>query len=117
MRYRKQDANGDYVFGHQLSDFFQDVPEAVAQAAVTRLMLFTGEWYLDSTDGTPWRTEVLGKYTQETYDVVIKDRILGTEGVQEILSYSSSFDGNSRALSVTATIATVYGQAPIATTL
>lgn len=117
MRYRKEDANGDYVFGHGASDFYQDVPEAVAQAVKTRLSLFAGEWYLDTSDGTPWRTEVLGKYTKETYDAVIRDRILGTDGVQEIVSYSSTFDGDSRALSVSATITTVYGQAPIATTL
>lgn len=117
MRYRKEDANDDYIFGHGLSDFYQDVPEAVAQAVKTRLRLFTGEWFIDTTDGTPWRTEVLGKYTKETYDAVIRDRILGTEGVQEITSYSSSFDGNSRVLNVAATISTVYGPAPIATTL
>lgn len=117
MRYRKEDVNGDYVFGHQLADFYQDVPEAVAQAVKTRLGLFTGEWYLDTTDGTPWRTEVLGKYTKETYDAVIRDRILGTAGVQEIMAYSSSFDGDSRVLNVSATITTVYGPAPIATTL
>lgn len=117
MRYRKEDANGDYVFGHQLADFYQDVPEAVAQAVKTRLGLFTGEWYLDTTDGTPWRTEVLGKYTKETYDAVIKDRILGTQGVTEILTYSSTFDGDSRELDVAGMIDTIYGQVPIATTL
>lgn len=117
MRYRKQDASGDYVFGHQQSDFYRDVPDAVAQAVKTRLMLFAGEWYLDTSDGTPWRTEVLGKYTRETYDAVIRSRILGTPGVTEILDYSSSFDGSSRSLSIKATINTQYGQAPVATTL
>lgn len=117
MRYRKQDASGDYVFGHQQSDFYRDVPDAVAQAAKTRLMLFTGEWYLDTSDGTPWRTGVLGKYTKDVYDLVIRSRILGTPGVDEILSYSSTFDGNSRALSISATINTQYGPAPVATTL
>ena len=78
MRYRKLDANGDYSFGAQQADFFVDSPEGVAQAVQTRLGLFTGEWFLDTTDGTPWRTEVLGKYTQDSYDAVIKDRILTT---------------------------------------
>lgn len=117
MRYRKQDANGDYVFGHQQSDFHRDVPDAVAQAVKTRLKLFTGEWYLDTSDGTPWRTEVLGKYTKDTYDAVIRSRILGTPGVSELLAYSSAFDGDSRALSISATINTQYGPAPVATTL
>jgi hypothetical protein len=117
MRYRKEDASGDFVFGNQDADFYRDQPEAVAQAVKTRLGLYTGEWFLDTTDGTPWRTEVLGKYTKDAYDSVIKARILDTQGVDEILDYSSSFDGNSRALTITATINTQYGETPIATTL
>jgi hypothetical protein len=117
MRYRKEDANGDYVFGNQGADFYRDQPEAVAQAVKTRLGLYTGEWFLDTTDGTPWRTEVLGKYTKDTYDAIIKARILDTQGVDEILAYSSSFDGNTRVLSISATINTIYGQTPVATTL
>jgi hypothetical protein len=117
MRYRKEDANGDYVFGNQLADFYTDVPEAVAQAVKTRLALFTGEWFLDTTDGTPWRVEVLGKYTKDIYDAVIQARILGTQGVNEITSYSSTFDGDSRTLSISATIDTQYGNTPVATTL
>lgn len=117
MRYRKLDANGDYVFGHQQADFYRDQPEAVAQAVQTRLELFTGEWFLDTTDGTPWRTDVLGKYTQGAYDSVIKDRILTTEGVQSIESYSSTLNRQTRNLSVTALISTIYGPATAKATL
>src|SRR5260364_424406 len=55
MRYRRLDAAGDYAFGRGLSDFEQDTPEAVAQAVKTRLALRFGEWFLDTSDGTPWR--------------------------------------------------------------
>lgn len=116
MRYRKLDAAGDYTLGSG-ADFHRDTPEAVAQAVRTRLALFTGEWFIDTADGTPWRTEVLGKYTLETYDAVIKERILGTPGVQQIDSYSSSFSGNTRRLSVQATITTIYGQTAVSGTL
>lgn len=117
MRYRKLDANGDYTFGHQQADFYRDQPEAVAQAVQTRLGLFTGEWFLDTTDGTPWRTDILGKYTQGAYDAVLKDRILQTDGVKSIDAYSSSLDRNARRLTVNATISTIYGTASVQATL
>jgi hypothetical protein len=116
MRYRKLSATGDYVLGTG-SDFLANSPAAVAQAVQTRLRLFLGEWFLDTTDGTPWRTEVLGKYTSQSYDAAIKARILRTQGVTQITQYSSTFDSGKRALSVSATIETVYGAVTVKSTL
>lgn len=116
MRYRKLDASGDYTLGTG-ADFLQDTPEAVAQAVHTRLALWAGEWFSDVSDGTPWDTEVLGKFTASTRDAVIKDRILGTAGVVSIDAYQSTFDGSTRRLSVTATITTAYGTTTVDTTL
>jgi hypothetical protein len=109
MRYRKLDANGDYTIGTG-ADFYINQPEAVQQAVLTALRLYTGEWFLDLTDGTPWRTEVLGKYTQDTYDTVIKQRILSVTGVSSIAAYSSSLNTSTRVLSITVTLNTIYGQ-------
>jgi hypothetical protein len=117
MRYRKLDSNGDYVFGHSQTDFYRDEPIAVAQAVQTRLGLFTGEWFLDTTEGTPWRTSVLGKYTQNTYDLVVKERILQTQGVKSIDSYSSTLDRSARVLRISATISTIYGSSTVQATL
>lgn len=108
MKYRKLDAHGDMVFGTG-DDFYQNTPNAVGQAAKTRLLLFLGEWFLDKTVGLPWTTQVLGKYSQRAYDTVIKQQILGTQGVKGIVSYNSSIDSKSRTLTVTATLDTVYG--------
>lgn len=107
MRYRKEDADGDYVLGGAAA-FLVDSPEAVAQAVVTRLRLIRGEWFLDTTAGMPW-DQVLGKNTQGTADTAIRQCILGTQGVVEITEYSSSFDEDTRALTVVATITTIYG--------
>lgn len=112
MRYRKLDTNGDYVIGTG-ADFLIDQPEAPAQAVLTRLSLWTGDWFLDLTEGTPYRGDVLGKYNQINHDAAIKQRILQTPGVNSILTYSSTYDGNTRLLSVSATIDTTYGQATI----
>lgn len=113
MRYRKTDAAGDMVFGHGGSDYWQDVPEAVGAAVLSRLYLFLGEWFLDTADGTAWKTKVLGKYTGDTRDQVIRARILGTTGVSGIDSYSSDLDRQTRRFTVAATISTIYGQTTI----
>jgi hypothetical protein len=117
MRYRKQDANGDYVWGHQQNDFWLNTPDGVALAAKTRLLLFVNEWFLDVTDGTPWTTQVLDKYTKDQYDAAIQDRILGTQGVTQITDYSSSVNTTTRTLTVTATVETQFGTATLTTTI
>lgn len=113
MRYRKLDSNGDAVFGGDQSAFYVNVPAAVAQAASTRLGLQLGEFFLDVTDGTNWRTGVLGKYTQATRDDTIRTRILGTQGAISLESYSSVYDSASRTWTVNATLNTMYGAAKI----
>lgn len=105
MRYRKMDANDDYVFG-QSSFFLVDTPEAVAQAIRTRLRLFTNEWFLDKREGVDL-DNILGYGTHDTRDYEVQQRILGTQGVLSITAYSSSMDG--RDFSVAATVDTIYG--------
>lgn len=108
MRVRRLDPNGDYSFGHGLSDFHVDTPDAVAQVAKTRLALWQGQWFLNLNEGMPWKTRVLGERTTTTRDPAIRARILGTPGVVGIDDYSSFTDPSTRALSVSATITTVY---------
>lgn len=117
MRYRKLDADGDFQMGHGEADYHIDSPEAVAQAVKTRLALLAGEWFLDLTEGTPWAARVWGKHVRDTYDPLLRRRILETEGVREITSYESSFDGETRTLTVAATIDTVYGAVTVTATL
>jgi hypothetical protein len=105
------DANGDYVFGNSEQDFLVDSPACVAQAISTALQLLQGEWFLDTTAGVPWLTEVIGLGTGATYDTVIKNAILGVQGVQDIASYTSVLDGTT--LVVSAVVDSVYGQASV----
>ncbi len=111
MRYRKLDADGDYTFGSGRQQFHENTPDAVAQAVKTRLALWTAEWFLDLTEGTPYSTQILGTGTRPIYDQAIKDRILGTKGVVSIMDYASVLDG--RKLTVSAKIQTIYGEATI----
>ncbi len=117
MRYRTLDAQGDYTFGASARNFLVDSPDAVAQAVRTRLMLFRGEWFYDTSQGMPWKTDVLGKGTEAIYDLRIQAQILKTQGVTGIAAYASQINKDTRALSVQATIDTQFGQATVSTTL
>lgn len=112
MKYRKLDPLGDYTLGTG-QDFYKNVPAAVGQAVLTRLKLFKGEWFIDTTDGTPWFQDVLGKYTQRTYDAVVRLRILQTPGVRAITSFSSQYDGATRTLVQSSSIDTIYGETTV----
>ena len=117
MRYRQLDAAGDYQLGGAAA-FLVNSPETVAQAVLTRLNLSQGEWFIDVTDGTPWMQDILGKRKQgRNPDAAIKQRILGTPGVNSLTAYSSSYDGVTRKLNVTAMLDTIYGAATITETL
>lgn len=108
MRVRRVDANGDMVFGGNQAAFHRDTPDAVAQVVESRLNLWLGEWYLDLDEGTPYQTQILGKYTQLTRDPEMQARILGTPGVTELAAYGSTFDPQTRSFSVSARIITAY---------
>jgi hypothetical protein len=109
MRYRKLDSNGDMTFGLQQSNFYRDVPEAPAQAIATRFRLIMGEWFLDITAGVLYQGGILGKYTKESSDLIIRSTILETEGVNSILTYETQFNPDTRRYSVQGSADTIYG--------
>jgi hypothetical protein len=111
MRYRREDANGDYVFG-PFSTWAVDSPEAVSLAVRSRLKLYTEEWFLDLTEGLE-KTHILGYGTQPTRDQEIQQRILGTRGVKGLLAYSSQVDPTTRSFTVACAVDTIYGPVTI----
>ena len=113
MRYRKLDVNGDYSFGHNGGDYLQNTPDTVAQAIKTRLCLWTGEWFLDTTYGVPYSSKVLGTGTLESYNSAIREAILNTIGVLRVNSFFSWVDPNVRKAYVVATVDTIYGAVTI----
>lgn len=113
MRYRKLTALGDYSFGNGQQDFYKDVPEAVGQACKTRLLLWLGEWFLDITDGTPYFQGVLGKFSIDQANVVIKQRAIGTQGLTQITNYLSSLNPDNRDMQVAFSIDTIYGPSTV----
>lgn len=51
----------------------------------TRFLLWYGQWFLDTTEGTPWIQSVLGKQKPDTYNLAIRKRILETQGLAQSL--------------------------------
>src|ERR1700738_3694364 len=115
MRVRQMDSSGDMVWGSGSSNFLVDSPQCVLQCVLTALRLWQGEWFLDITKGMPWKQKVLGIGTQ--YDNAIKACILGVQNVLSISAYSSTLNSTTRALSITATITTPFGDIALATSL
>jgi hypothetical protein len=108
FRYRALDANGDSTFGSGRTAFFVDNVAAVAQSIQTRMVLYTPEWFLDSTEGLDL-SKIAGRGTTSTYDAEIQNHILGTKGVTSIDAYSSNLDRPTRKLSVSVDCSTIFG--------
>ena len=113
MRYRQLTPAGDSTAFSGFTSFLVNTPSAVAQAVMTRLNLWQGQWFLDTTLGMPWTQQVIGFGTQAARDAAIQNTILGTPGVNQIVSYSSQVVD--RKLTVTCTINTIYGTEAITT--
>ncbi len=82
MRYRREDDDGDYTFGEGDDTWLVNSPEAVAQAIKTRFLLWYGQWFLDTTEGTPWIQSVLGKQKPDTYNPGYPPAHSGNAGCQ-----------------------------------
>lgn len=109
MRYRKLAPDNDYSFGNGQLDFYRDEPAAVGQSVQTRLLLWLGEWYLDTSQGTPYMEGVLGKHSQQLADATIERRTLDTTGVVNFTSFESFIEANTRAYSASFNLNTIYG--------
>jgi hypothetical protein len=102
-------------FGRGSANFLVNTPRCVGQIVETRLGLNVGDWFLDITDGTPWRTQVLGFRTEASRDPALRARILGTPGVTGISAYGSQLSRQTRAFTLQATIDTVFGRTIVST--
>jgi hypothetical protein len=86
--------------------------EAVGQHTRQRLKTYDGEWFLDTTAGVTWLTDILGRrYDPSLAEAVIKAEILDTDAVTEITSFSVRFNYETRDLSAySISVLTEYDQ-------
>lgn len=96
-------------FGSGQADFLKDTPEAVAQVVKTRLLLWLNEWYLDLEEGTPYLEGILGKHDLSTAETVLRSRVLETQDVDRIEDFSLTLNPDTRGLSCSLTLVTIYG--------
>jgi len=82
----------------------------VAQQIKVTLLLFLGEWFLDTDFGVPYLEEVLVKNPNFAgVNALLRARILDVPGVTRIVSLSMDMNRQARTLSVTFSAETPFG--------
>lgn len=107
MRVRRL-INNDMRFGHGIANISVQ-SEACAQLVATRLRLIAGEWFLDTSAGLPYLTQMPSKPVDlDTMDALIRQTIIETEGIDTLDSFELSYDSATRVMSVAASVSTIY---------
>lgn len=114
LRYRRIDSNGEPAMGRGKQDYLTDV-DAVAQAVITRLKFFKGEWWEDTNLGLPMWQQMLGVVGTKltTIDLLMKDCIENTTDVTSATNMSSTFSSITRQYTFYCEIDTAYGTTAI----
>ncbi len=107
MRVRTLDSSGDWSFGSGKQNYLSDLG-ALEQSIVTRLKQWRGNCFFAIEEGIDWNN-LLDIGTAALLDLDIKRVILQTGGVLRISDYASTIDSMTRAVSISCTINTIYG--------
>ena len=108
--YRALDDNHDPVNGQGQSNFLVDL-DAVAQAILTRLLLFRGEWWENLNEGLPLWQDILGRPANlAKLNLVIQQRIAQTPYVVGVGNVQSAYDATTRKFKFACTVQTTFGQ-------
>lgn len=103
------DADGDLDV-NALDLRLVDGAARVRQQLQVKLLLWRGEWFLDSDFGTPYLQSILGKeLTLSGALAAIRASILEVEGVQKLTKFEFKFSNATRALDVDFDVQTTYG--------
>jgi len=82
----------------------------VRQRLQVVLRWFRGEYYLDTSRGVPYFQDVHKKAPNlALVDAILRDAVLGTEGVEELQSFSTMYDQSTREFTVTLKALTADG--------
>lgn len=81
--------------------FTPDLITYVAQRLRENISFFLGEWFLDTRQGLPYFQRILGqKYDASLIDQIFRKAAEKTAGVSRVNSFVSSFNRQTRTLSV-----------------
>lgn len=103
------DGNHDvFLRGGQIA--LAEGPDFVVQAIRTRLLLYRGEWWLDTASGVPWFQEILKAPANiPRTESTLRRTILETPGVTGLTLFDLTFDRARRDLRVTFEVQTEFG--------
>lgn len=111
MKTRALDSAGDWQFGRGVQSYVTE-KNALMQNVKTRLRQWKNNCFFAMTEGVDY-TNYLDIGQKAALDLDIKRVILQTNGVLRIAEFTSTLDTDSRALTISATIATIFGNATI----
>ena len=97
----------DWQFGQGLQSYKSDL-DALKQSVQTRLMQWENNCFFAMDEGVDYANE-LDIGTKDALDLDIKRVILKTSGVLRIDDYSSTLALDSRSISISCNIQTIYG--------
>ncbi len=76
----------------------------------TRLKFFLGEWFLDIEAGVPYFQNILKKpFDIAKVEAILKSEILNTPDIEKLTRFQSSFNGDTRKLTINFDAITTFG--------
>lgn len=89
-----------------------DDTKQIMQNLAIRLRFVLGEWYLDITAGIPYYEEFFRKNpNQIQIESILKQEIVQTRGIEELISFEADFDKRRRIFSVKFSARSISGEA------
>lgn len=117
MDLRLDTVNTDIVLENGDLALIED-SDAVAQHIRQRLKTFYGEWFLDTSVGVPYYQDILRKNPNpDVVEQLLRNEILGTPGVIELMKFEMDFQNGARTLDVSFEARTVDGPVTFTETL
>ena len=106
----KLDDNNDIAIENNDIVLITAVDE-VRQRLLVNLRTFKGEWFLDLEMGIPYYQDILKKNIDiNVIETILKDAILASPGVLELLDFSLELDNSNRHLDVNFTARASEGE-------
>ncbi len=100
----------DLVFEGFDFDLVDDTNQIMQNLAV-RLRFFLGEWFLDVTQGLPYYQVFFTKAPNLIQvESILKNEILTTRGIVELISFIADFDSRTRIFSVKFSARSISGE-------
>lgn len=99
MKVAGNTSDGDFIFGRGLASY-KSKSEAIRQNVVTRLRLFTDDWFMNIESGNPWNELFGGKASKDKIKRQIERSVMTTDGVRQLNSLETIENKNDRKLTV-----------------